>query len=74
MSKKYICFSNSVISSDGDIHFISARYLPQLYKVNPEECIIVNKERDLIGLDLNNFIHLNPKSDGNYYDAKDLKV
>ncbi len=74
MSRKYICFSNSVISGDGDIHLILSRYLPQLYRVDPKECLFVNKERDLIGLNIDNYIHLNPKSDGNYYDAKEVQV
>ena len=55
---------------DGDIHWISATKLMQLYEVNPDECIVIYKNRpDLvrsIGLDLGKLIHLYPRYDGNY--------
>lgn len=74
MNIKYICFTNKVISKDGDIHRIDARKLPQLYKVNPKECIFVNEKSWELGLNLENHIHLNPKSDGNYYNASEVEV
>lgn len=74
MKIKYICFSNEVISRDGDIHLVHARYLPRLYKVDPNECVFVTTDSGLIGLNLENHIHLNPKSDGRYYDASEVHV
>lgn len=77
MVKKYICFSGEVISKDGDMHKVNAINLPFLYGVNPDECLFVTSERSLIGSDpeyIENLIHLNPKSEGNYYDAKEVIV
>ena len=77
MEKKYICFGGEVFSSDGDIHKISCRKLPQLYKINPKDCIFIDNENMMIGRDpdwIESKIHLNPKSDGNYYDARKVTV
>jgi hypothetical protein len=38
---KYLVIPGNVRSrNDGDIHYISARQLMQLYGVNPDECVI----------------------------------
>lgn len=43
MSKKYRCLGGYITSrSDGDRHFISARKLAALYRVNPDECIFID--------------------------------
>lgn len=67
--KKYVCFGGYIISQhDGDKHYISARRVAELYKLNPRECRFFEwNERNLaVGLNFNEYIVLNPKSDGNY--------
>lgn len=70
--KKYICYEGYVRSADGDVHHIAASRLPDLYKVNPAECIFVgmNDEREkLRGYTqehLNTMIKLSPRNDGDY--------
>lgn len=69
MSKKYLVIPGYVASkSDGDHHYIGARRLMELYKVDPRECVIATDEflkftSQSIILD---FIHLEPRYDGNY--------
>lgn len=48
MNKKYICFSGYVKSkSDGDTHYIQASRVAELYRVNVNECILINSPSDL---------------------------
>lgn len=38
--KKYRCLGGFITSkSDGDRHYIESHKLPELYKINPAECI-----------------------------------
>ena len=57
----------SIITSktDGNEHFITAYQLMNLYKVNPKECFIWDKESSL-SRRWNDYIHLFPRFDGNY--------
>ena len=67
--KKYILHPGHIDSKfDSDTHFISGQMLMRLYKLNPENCIILNYENptNIEGYDSNQFIHLYPKYDGNY--------
>ena len=72
--KKYICFSGFVTSKDGDTHYISCRKLPRFYKIDPKECIFANDMKDIIGIDIDCYIHLTPQTDGKYYNAKELSI
>ena len=75
--KKYICFSGEVVSEDGDIHRVSCRKLPFLYGVNPRFCLFVDSENDLRGYSeeyLESLIWLSPRSDGSYYDTKEVVI
>lgn len=53
--------------ADGDRHFITGKELIRLYGVNPRECIIVDYD-EIVEMRGNNemFIHLYPRSSGNY--------
>jgi hypothetical protein len=69
MSKKFLCLGAFVISkNDNQQHYIAASQLPLLYGVNPKECIFVDARQadNLRGLDLSNYIVLQPSSDGDY--------
>ena len=63
--KKYIVYPNWILSKDGDWHYITGNQLISLYRLNPAEVIIAPEFRSL-GLDVNNYIQLYPRSDGNY--------
>lgn len=67
--KKYICQGGDIIAKDGNVHYISAKKLPQLYKINPDECIFIEKNEKVFlcrGSGKNSMVILLPKSDGNY--------
>lgn len=65
--KKYILYPGNVkSSSDGDWHYVSTIDLANLYGVNINECIVALCPKDTCGLHGNDFIHLFPRSDGNY--------
>ena len=68
MEKKYICYGDYIFSkSDSDRHYISAKRVAELYKVNPQECFFVEIHKDKPGLDRrNNLIRLFPKYNGDY--------
>ena len=67
MNKKYLILPGVVRSrSDGDMHYISARQLIELYKVNPEECKIVDSPQSAQGIEWKDYIELRPRTDGNY--------
>jgi len=64
--KKYVCCSGNIISqNDGDIHFIPASRLPQLYGVKKEECYFP-VSGELYKDFPDGLIPLYPRSDGNY--------
>lgn len=74
MVKRFALFSGTVISRDGDLHKIMSIDLLQLYKVNPKECIFIDREHDLRGVNAYDYICLFPKSDGGYYNASETAV
>lgn len=65
---KYVCWSGDVISSDGQLHHISAHRLPELYGVPYNECIFCDYERPetYLGKDMTFLTGLYPRNDGNY--------
>ena len=72
MSKRYIIAPGNVKSvSDGDIHYISADKLIQLYNVNPLECVVYEpaRHKTLKGYtqeQLDGMQWLSPSMNGNY--------
>lgn len=67
--KKYVCYSGLVYTSTGQT-FVSSFSLPTLYGIDPADCIMAGDpatagER-LRGLNLKEYIHLYPRSDGDY--------
>lgn len=74
----YICHGGYVKSqSDGQIHYVSAKRVAQLYKLPYQKCLLLD-ERTTIRFArsagktsaLRNAVHLYPRQDGNY----DLKT
>lgn len=67
---KYIVYSGYVISPrDGDTHYITASQVMALYRVSPQDCIIIkerNRPMELTGLDASEMLLLFPRSDGDY--------
>ena len=62
---RYIIHPGYVQSKvDGQDHYISAKRLIALYKVNPKQCILASS--DLHGYNPTELIHLYPLYDGNY--------
>jgi hypothetical protein len=42
---KYLVYGGEIASiNDGGWHYVSAKKVAELYKVNPRECIMVDKE------------------------------
>jgi hypothetical protein len=70
MDKKYALYPGYVISQyDGDRHFISASQLAELYGVNFNECVIVDKSRPesmVMRGHTSDLIPLFPRMDGKY--------
>ncbi len=67
INKKYLCYGGTVFSRDGDRHYISVMAVARLYGVPIRECIFASETGDNIrGLDLDKFIILRPRADGNY--------
>lgn len=62
--KKYMLCPVYVISkNDGQMHWINAARLAELYRVPISECI---QEKDTRGMYTGDLIRLSPKFDGNY--------
>lgn len=61
-----------VWSTDGDRHYVSASRLAQLYRLLPGEYIVwdINLRETYLGRNYENYIHLYPEEDGNYFDAR----
>ena len=58
-----------ISQNDGGEHWVSARQLIRLYRVNPDECVIVppgKPERQFKAFGLDGLIILRPRYDGNY--------
>lgn len=69
MKKKYLCIGNQVRSQyDGDLHYISAHRVAELYKVNQQECIFIDdiNREDLRSIKRENLITLEPSYHGDY--------
>lgn len=66
--KKYVLMGGYVKSRhDRDIHFISATKLRNLYGVKRDECYYCDEtDRSTFPKDVDSFIILRPKYDGNY--------
>lgn len=65
--KKYIVYPGYVRSPhDKDTHFVSFQELCHLYGVRAEECVRYTDKSSVLGLDLDKFIHLHVRSNGNY--------
>lgn len=67
--KKYLVIGGKIISkSDGDEHYIGALRLCELYKVNPNECQLIeeNNPRSRTVDQTKYEIVLKPRYDGNY--------
>lgn len=61
--KKYMCVGDFVIN-DGQRHYVDAYQVPALYNVDPAECVIVVRDRDLYGYRTKSLKILRPKSNG----------
>lgn len=68
--KKYLVIGGNVQSkSDGQMHYITAVQLCNLYKVNPDECVMRESIDYYNGNRINSFDKLKilqPRYDGNY--------
>jgi len=67
--KKYAVYPGYIISmNDKQLHYITAYELMQLYKVSPDECVIVdrNDPKKYLGVDLSKLQKLEPSYSGNY--------
>lgn len=68
-TNKYLVIGGFIRSNtDGQQHYISPQRLMDLYKVNPQDCVLAenNESFTLRGLDRSKFIVLRPRFDGNY--------
>jgi len=73
MTAKYAVHPGFIESKkDGEVHWIEARQLMQLYGVNPSECIVIDDEYIRYGGDPDDekFIHLYPRRDADDYKVK----
>lgn len=52
--------------NDGQIHYVSADDLCELYGVSPLDCIVIDKSRHLWDELTDDLIHLHPRRDGKY--------
>ena len=69
MKAKYALIPGHIDSkNDGDEHYISAGQLCKLYGVNRNECLVIDYKNPgtFRGLNLDNYIQLHPRYDGNY--------
>lgn len=65
--KKYLVYPGWVRScSDGQMHWISARMLMSLYRVNPNECLTLVDNGPGQPIDDEHLLPLVPRQDGNY--------
>lgn len=65
--RKYVVIPGWVRSqSDGELHFIDAPTLMQLYKIDPKECATMHGDFRDHGKDFNGLIRLRPRRDGKY--------
>lgn len=73
MKRKYLLHGGHVRSKDGDWHYISASRLIRLYNVSADECLIEPHNQELAerSRQSKDFIHLYPRSSGDYSLPKD---
>lgn len=65
--KKYILVGDFIIAGDGDRHYISANKLIDLYKLDREECILVDNYEQFHRLNIEDGLTvLEPRASGNY--------
>ena len=67
--KYALCPGEVVSATDGDIHYISAKQLQELYGVNPKDCIFypdMSDPRNKHWIVPDDAIFLHPREDGNY--------
>lgn len=60
--------------SDGDIHFITARMLVNLYRLKPGEYVIWNDDDRSLVMIWNDYIHLYPLYHGNYKEHLEMSL
>jgi hypothetical protein len=66
MSKiKYVICPGELLADDGDVHFITAKALINLYQVAPKDCVVQPQGENARGLP-EDVIFLHPRRDGNY--------
>ena len=67
--KKYLVIGGEVFSKSGSKHYVNARRLCDLYRVDPKECILLEETDKMMRartMGLNSMLILRPKYDGNY--------
>ena len=62
---------NVISKNDGDVHFISAPRLAELYNLPPGSWFSWKSHG--LGRERDNYVHLYPRRDGNYPDLNELK-
>lgn len=67
MKKKYLIIPGWIKSAaDGEMHFIRAGQLAELYRVDLNDCHIIHNEASARGIRYEDYILLRPRFDGNY--------
>lgn len=71
---KYLICPGTVWSNDGDIHFVNARQLINLYRVDPKDCVIKPSDNKSLGWrKTNGLIELRPNELGDYSIPKTVQ-
>lgn len=68
-AKRFLVIGDEVYSAtDGQVHYVSARRLVDLYGLDPRECVLVDRDQrmgELLNLPQGLRV-LRPRNDGNY--------
>ena len=66
--KKYYLVGGEVPSQyDGAYHYVSAHSLIRLYGLDPNECVLADRDRQPPpGVDVSKLLYLSPRISGNY--------
>lgn len=64
--KKYLICPGEIRSDDGDINFISASRLMELYKVKTGECFTIRSPEQARAIKWRDHVVWEPRADGNY--------
>lgn len=68
---RYFLHPGYVKARDGDRHYIGAAQLAALYGLSIHECIVIRNKQQLRGRErLETDVHLFPRADGKYSNAK----